>query len=74
MWGPRPDVGVADVLLLEVPVEAGLKFRAVIRLHDAHAEGQPAQNLIDKRDRRRLIARVIHLEDPNARAIVDRCD
>jgi hypothetical protein len=30
MWGSRPDVHVTDVELLEMPVEVGLKFGAVV--------------------------------------------
>jgi len=31
---------VADVVLLEVPVEAGLELGAIVRLEDQHPEGE----------------------------------
>jgi hypothetical protein len=36
---PRADVDVPDVEALEVPVEVGLKLRAVVGLDDQHPEG-----------------------------------
>ena len=48
-----------------------LKLGAVVRLHDVHAKRQPPHDVVDELDGRALVARVVHLEHPNARAIVD---
>ena len=40
MWGARPDVDVPDVERVEMPVELGLKFRAIVGWNDVDAEGQ----------------------------------
>ena len=72
MGCPRPDVHVADVARLEVPVEMRLKLRAVVRLDDVHPEGQSPEDLIDEGDVRPLITGGVYLQNADARAIVDR--
>src|SRR5438552_6807300 len=68
----RPDVDVADVVRLEMPVEAGLELCAVIGLYHQDAEGQPSNNLVHKADRRSLVAGIVDLEHPDTRAVIDR--
>src|SRR5687767_3420862 len=72
MWGPRPDVHVADVELLEMPVKVGLEFGAVVRLNDMHAEGQSPENVVDEGDGCSLIAGVVDLQHAKPGAVVDR--
>ena len=71
VWGPRPDVDVADVTLFEMPVKVGLEFGAIVGLHDVDAEGQAAEDVVDECDRRALIAGVEDFQHANAGAIVD---
>ena len=47
MWRPRPDVHMADVELLEMPVKVRLEFGAIIGLDDVDAEGQAPEHVID---------------------------
>jgi hypothetical protein len=42
---------MADVLRFEMPVKAGLKLCAIIRLDDQHTKGQPSDEVIHKADR-----------------------
>src|SRR5581483_2141797 len=62
---------MADVALLKMPVEAGLELRPIVGLDDQDPKGEPPNNLIHKADRRSLVARIVDLEHPDARAIVD---
>ena len=63
---------MADVQGLDVPVESRLKLRSVVRLNNVDAEREPPKDVADEADRRVLVARVVQLEDSNARAIVGR--
>ena len=72
MWGPWPDVHVADVEFLEMPVEVGLKLGAIVRLDHLDAEGQAAEDIIDELDGRPLIAGLEDFQDADPGAIVDR--
>ena len=63
-----------DVQGLQVPVKLRLELGAVVRLNDVHPERQPAQTSSTKPDRCPLIAGVVDLEHPHARAVVDRCE
>ena len=72
VWGPRPDVDVADVEGFEMPVKVGLEFGAIVGLEDVDAERQPPEDVVDECDGRPLIARVKDFQDANAGAIVDR--
>ena len=47
VWGPRPDVDVADVESFEMPVKVGLEFGAIVSLDDVDAERQPAEDVVD---------------------------
>jgi hypothetical protein len=60
MWPPRADVDVTDVELLEMPMEMGLEFGAIVRLYDVDAEGQAPKDVIDEFDGCALIARIKH--------------
>src|SRR5215469_6812002 len=62
---------MADILFLEVPVEAGLELGAIVRLDDQDSKGEPPDNLVHEADGRRLVAGIVDLEHPNARAVVD---
>src|SRR5262245_57529616 len=72
VWGSGGDVDVPNVELLEMPVEMGLEFGAVVGLDDVDAERQAAEDVIDELDGCALIAGIVDLEHTNARAIVDR--
>ena len=63
---------MADVEAFDVPMELGLELGAVVRLNHVNAERQPAHDFIDELNRRPLVAGVVHLEHPKARAVVDR--
>src|SRR4029453_17687901 len=65
------DVDVTDVELLEMPVEMGLEFGAIVGLNDVDAEGEPPEDVINEGDRRTLIARVEDFKHANAGAVVD---
>jgi hypothetical protein len=67
----RPDPDVANVEFFQVPVELRAELGAVVRLHELDAERQAANDLVGEVDRRRLVARVVNLEHPNARAVID---
>jgi hypothetical protein len=67
----RANVDVFDVLALEMPVELGLELCTVVGLHDKSAERQAMEHFIDEPNGRALIARVVHLQDANARGVVD---
>src|SRR5262249_29259059 len=67
----RTDVNVPDVLRLQMKVETGLKFRAIVGLNDEDAERQPANDLVSEANGRGLRARVVDLEYPNSGAIID---
>src|SRR5688572_17014919 len=70
--GAGPNVTVADVSTLQVPMELRLEFCAVVGLHDMHAKWQSPKHLVDELDRGALVARIEDLQDSNPRAIVDR--
>ena len=53
-------------------VELRLKFCPVVGLNHVHAEWEAPQDVVGELHRRALVARVIDLENSNARAIVDR--
>jgi hypothetical protein len=46
--GPRTDVEVPHVLRLEVPVELGLEFGAIVGLHDVDPKRQAAEHIVDE--------------------------
>src|SRR5688572_5482541 len=56
--------------VLQVPVEVGLELSAVVGLDDQDPERESPPYLVDELDRRRLVAAVVDLEHPDARAIV----
>src|SRR5688572_25095066 len=65
------DVHVANVLRLEMPVEFGLEFGAVVSLDDEHSKRQATEHFVDEPDGGALVARIVDLQDPNASAIVN---
>jgi hypothetical protein len=52
-------------------MELGLKLGAIVRLDGENPEWQAPEDLVDELDGCALIAGIVHLEDPTARAIVD---
>ena len=62
---------MADVLLLDMPMDVGLEFAAFVRLHDRDPKRPAPANLVNEPDRRALVAGVVHLEDANPGAVVD---
>jgi len=41
---------MANILLLEVPVEAGLELSAVVRLDDKHPKGESSDDIVYEAD------------------------
>lgn len=70
-WRAWLDVDVLDVLVAQVPVECGLKLRAVVRLDHVDPKRQTAGNFVDELSSRLLGTRVIDLQNPDASAVVD---
>lgn len=54
-----------------MPVELRLKFGPVVGLHDVDAKRQAPTHFVDEADRGALVARVVDLQDPNPRAIIN---
>ena len=54
-WCGGSDVDMADGLVEDVPVEAGLEFRAVVVLGLLDLEGQPRQDVVQELDRGFLV-------------------
>jgi hypothetical protein len=50
----------------------GLELRTVVGLDHVHAEREASHHLVEKVDRRALIARIEHLQDADPRAVIDR--
>jgi hypothetical protein len=50
-----PDVGVADTLVEDVPVEGGLELRPLIGLDLLDAEWQPGEHVVEELDRGLLV-------------------
>jgi hypothetical protein len=65
------DVGVPHTLILDMPVEFGLEFMAVIGPDFTDAEGEFADDVIDEVDGVGLSVAAIDLERPYAGCIVD---
>ena len=55
---PRPDVDVADIERLEMPMKVSLEFGAIVGLHDLDSEGQPSAHVLNEGDRRTLMTSV----------------
>lgn len=55
-----------------MPMELGLELGAVVGLDDVDAEREALPHFVDELDSPALIAAVVHLQDSNARAIIDR--
>ena len=62
---------MADVLLLQVPVEVGLEFCAILRLDYEHSEGKPSDDLVHEADGRLLVADVVDFQHSDASAVID---
>ncbi len=60
-----------DALVLDVPVELGLEFMAVVRAHLADAEREPGDHGIDEVNRVCLIVSIVDFQGADARGIVD---
>jgi len=65
---------MADIMFLEVPVEARLELGPVVRLDDEHPKGESTKDLVDEVYRGRMVAGIVDLEHANARAVVDGCE
>ena len=68
----RFDVGVANTLILDVPVELGLELMAVVCPHLADPKGEPGNDVVDEGDRIGLGVPVVDLERPDAGRIINR--
>ena len=62
---------MADIVFLEVSVEARLELGPIVRLDDEHPKGESTKDLVDEAYRGRLAAGIVDLEHANARAVVD---
>ena len=72
LWGSALDVGMADALILDMPVELGLELMAVVGPDLLDAERELFDDVIDEVDRVGLCVFVVDLERPDAGGIVDR--
>ena len=63
---------MANAPIRDVPVEAGLKFGAVVGLDLLSLEGQPGQRVVEELDRRLLVGARIGPQDAQPGAVVDR--
>jgi hypothetical protein len=71
---PRPmrfDIDVLDAFIQNMPMELVPELRAVVRLDHFRMERQSRENIIDELNRGFLIASLIDLQHPNARAVID---
>ncbi len=66
------DIGMANSLVFNMPMELGLELMAVVRSHLADAEREFVNDGVDEVDRVRLIVAVVDFQGANARGIVDR--
>ena len=64
LWGSALDVGMADALILDMPVELGLELMAVVGPDLLDAERELFDDVIDKVDRIGLCVFVVDLERP----------
>jgi hypothetical protein len=63
---------MANVLIKDMPVEAGLEFRAVISLDFLDLERQPGKDVVEELDSGLLVGPRIGPKDAQSGAIVDR--
>ncbi len=66
------DVGMADALIFDVPVEPGLELMTIVGPDFLDAERELFDDVIDEVDRVGLCVFVVDLERPDAGGIVDR--
>lgn len=52
-------------------MKSRLKLGAVVCLNDVHPKWSPSHHLVGEFDRRALVARIVHFQHANARAVVD---
>ena len=69
--GPGLDVVVADALVQQVVVEAGLELGAVVGLDDLDPEREPLQDIVEELDGSFLVELGVDAQDPQAGAVVD---
>lgn len=67
------DIGMADALIFDVPVELGLELMAIIGSDFLDAERELFDDVIDEVDRVGLSMFIIDLESPDARSVVNGC-
>lgn len=65
------DVGMADAKILDMPMEFGLEFMAIIRLDFTDAEWELFNDMINKVDRIGLCVLFVNLQRPNPRSVID---
>jgi hypothetical protein len=71
--GDRLDVCVTDALILDVPMELGLEFVAIIGTNFPDPEGKALDHVVNEGDGIGLGVPTINLEGTDARRIVDGC-
>ena len=68
----RLDIGMADPLVLDMPVEFGLEFMAIVSPDFLNAERKLVDDMVDEVDGVGLGVTVVDLESPNARGVINR--
>ena len=65
------DIGMADALIFDVPMELGLELMAIVSPDLFDAERELFNDVIDKVDRVGLSMFVVDFERPDARRVID---
>ena len=66
VWRARSDVDVADTPVEQVPVEARLEFRTVVRLDRDHLEGELLEHIVGELDGGLLVQALVDAKDDEA--------
>ncbi len=72
-WHSGFDVDVADPPIFDMPVEARLKFMAIVGSNGMNAKGEFFNEKIDEFDHCRLIMLAKDFYSTNTRGIIDSC-
>ena len=68
------DIGVSYPLVLDVPMELGLEFMAIVGSNFSDPEGELVDDIVDEVDGVGLGVFPVDLEGPHAGCIIDSCE
>ena len=71
LWGSALDIGMADALILDMPVELGLELMPVVGPDLLDAERELFDDVINEVDRVGVCVFVVDLERPDAGSVID---